>query len=97
MIYLAYATALAAAAQFFSDLYRSFDVDVMEGDLFPRRWVVWGTCLPLSGRSEHTFRYFAMLLPFTKPVMALDMDVEVRGQLRIIWFADKWRYCWSRP
>lgn len=94
---LALSTVFVAMVGLFGDLYRRFDVDYMEGDCLPRRWVSWGSCIPMSGIPEHTFRYLHIFLPFSKLAPDYNSDRgDVWHQLVVRMFAGKWKYHWVR-
>lgn len=78
---------VGSVIQLFLDKYA---VDYEEGEMAPNRWVCWGTCRPLSGLPEHTFRYVLIKLPSWNWEQSWEGDW--RWYQRALWqFAGKWR------
>jgi hypothetical protein len=44
-------------------LFHRFDIDVMEGCVYPDRWIAWGACRSLDRKYSPDYRYFVLRLP----------------------------------
>lgn len=79
--------------------YRSYDIDKMEGDHFPARWIAWGTIRCLNRNySNHDFRYFILRLPSYEWTLDFTRN-EYRWLQRCLWWFEPsgWRMTRVEP